>query len=424
MNVELSLIQKLLTDKADVATKIIESPYGSSILAGSEGYFQDIQKHFKQYGVYPTIDTFLATHTSVILPVSPEPTDYYIDKAVENFKYNLYLGTHEKMTEELGNRNIEAVSEIIANDLKEIQRSAAKSKDVMYVETLNERIARYDSLRDGIPIKGFATGWNWLDQATGGFLEEDFVILFGPAKTFKTHILISWALNGWKKTNNKIGIVSKEMNYKAVARRADGKLGGVSADALRRGTLTDDEFEVFTEKLKVETNVHAFQDVPNDIVLIDLSEADGKTEIDYIGLKIEEHNLDVLLIDGIYLFTAQGENDWIRQTNVSRAIKAMNLKYKIPIIATTQAAKTGKKTLTSDNVAYTNALKQDCSYLFGIDRVYDKVTEELTSSIQVSALSSRETDAFSGIMELQPDLTFKQQEITLDGSYDLMGGGE
>ena len=424
MNVELSLIQRLLTDKGEAATKILESPYGSKILAGSEVYFDDIQKHYKNYGAYPTVGTFLATNPSVILPLSPEPVEFYIDKAVEAFKYNIYLGTQEKMTEELGNRNIEAISELIATDLKEIQKSAAKSKDVMYVETLEDRINQYNTLRDGVPIKGFSTGWNWLDEATGGFLEEDFVILFGPAKTFKTHILISWALNGWKKSNKKIGIVSKEMNHRAIARRADGKLGGVSADALRRGTLTDEEFEAFTEKLKVESNTHAFQEVPNDIVLIDLSEADGKTEIDYIGLKIEEHNLDVLFIDGIYLFTAPGESDWIRQTNVSRSIKAMNLKYKIPIIATTQAAKTGKKMLTSDNVAYTNALKQDCSYLFGIDRVYDKISEELTSSIQVSALSSRETDAFSGIMELQPDLTFKQQSINLDGSFDLMGGGE
>ena len=65
-----------------------------------------------------------------------------------------------------------------------------KSKDINIRDNLDERLDKYNELRDGKLLKGIPTGFDKIDSETGGIFNTDFVVLFGKAKSFKTFLLI------------------------------------------------------------------------------------------------------------------------------------------------------------------------------------------------------------------------------------------
>jgi hypothetical protein len=94
--------------------------------------------------------------------------------------------------------------------------------------------------------------------------------------------------------------------------------------------------------------------------------------------KVELYRPDVVFIDGMYLMSdsKNAKKDHERVRNVSRSVRAMNLKTNVPVIATLQANRAAAKNqdANSDEVAFSDAIGQDATLLMRCIREQDKPT--------------------------------------------------
>ena len=145
--------------------------------------------------------------------------------------------------------------------------------------------------------------------------------------------------------------------------------------------------------------------------IVDISGMDFNSDLDFIQSKIKEYDPKICFIDGLYMIAGEGKSEWEKITNVSRRTKQIALNLQKPIIATTQATRTKSETLAESDVAYTNALVQDCDLLIGVNRMFDKITEQLSNKLMLEILAARDVDKFKFFLEIaEGRVAFKEIE--------------
>ena len=91
-----------------------------------------------------------------------------------------------------------------------------------------------------------------------------------------------------------------------------------------------------------------------------------------VAAEIEKHKPDIVLIDGVYLMEDdQGaKDDWLRVAHITRDLKKLAKRAKIPIFINTQADKnTSKKTGPElGSIMYTQAIGQDSDCILALYR--------------------------------------------------------
>ena len=91
-----------------------------------------------------------------------------------------------------------------------------------------------------------------------------------------------------------------------------------------------------------------------------------------VSAEIDKHKPDVVLIDGVYLMEDdQGaKDDWLRVAHITRDLKKLAKRCKLPIFINTQADKnTSKKTGPElGSIMYTQAIGQDSDDILALYR--------------------------------------------------------
>ena len=194
-------------------------------------YKQEIEfvKDFSnKYNKLPDLQTALQKFPALQDINSPEPLEYYAEKVQEQFLYDAMINANDEIVKSLEARDIKKTAKLFKEFSEKMGVATYYSKDVNLAETMQERLDKYHSLRNGLMLKGIPSGWKRLDIRTGGFMNTDFVVFFGKAKTMKTYLLIALALQAWQKGFDVL-FYSREMGHEQITRRTDAMLGGVSA---------------------------------------------------------------------------------------------------------------------------------------------------------------------------------------------------
>lgn len=191
-------------------------------------------------------------------------------------------------------------------------------------------------------LSGLATGWHELDMLTGGYQEDDYVIICGDRGSGKTWTAL-WTIEHCAFTVGKgVYHVSQEMRRKRVGRRALATMSGVPSNVFRGGTMTADDWEKVNK---------GGADLYTDLWMVDDRASLRVSQIrqgvvDYKRrLERQGQELGLIVVDYLQLCKASGkyENKHQSISDISGGLREMAAELLVPVVALSQLTRSALK---------------------------------------------------------------------------------
>ncbi len=225
-------------------------------------------------------------------------------------------------------------------------------------------------------LPGIASGYADLDRMTGGFQDDDLVIIGARPSLGKSSIALSMAANMAIRGGVAVGIFSLETSCRQLMMRLIAGEGRVDSANLRRGTFRQSDFDRILDvggKL-VQTNLF-INDTAN-IRLVDLRAQARRMRA--------RERVQILFVDYISLITHDRKDipRYEQMAEVSRSLKALSRELGIPIVAVSQLRREteGRRPNLAD-LRETGSLEQDADVVILLHRERDKEDEQLVTEV-------------------------------------------
>lgn len=217
------------------------------------------------------------------------------------------------------------------------------------LSTLDDREARYESIKNDKGLLGYQTGLKVIDDKIGGIVSE-MVVILGAVGVGKTFFLLKLLANIWHQLEAPIVCVSNELPDDIIYGRLDAFMGNFPYGDYKRGALSEENEKKLKGLKNLYKNYHDLHVVNGAGKSVD--------EIEYEILSLEP---SLIIVDGLYL-TDMGKNDQFKDTvAASRAYQRMLKKYNIPGFFTSQ--------ITNDDQAkYARAISEDADIVLKLSQ--------------------------------------------------------
>ncbi len=188
-------------------------------------------------------------------------------------------------------------------------------------------------------IVGVPTGLTDLDNKLGGLHQSDLIIIAGRPSMGKTSLATNIAYNAAKKLQDSgkkssIAFFSLEMSSEQLSTRIISEQARISSDFIRRGRITDDQFDKFLETSK---------DIADLPLYIDETPAISVAALSNRARRIKRlHGLDMILVDYIQLMRGSLNNRDGRVQEISQitqGLKAIAKELSVPVVALSQLSR-------------------------------------------------------------------------------------
>lgn len=241
---------------------------------------------------------------------------------------------------------------------------------------VKQAIDTIKSLKGKEGLSGVPSGFTKLDQETGGWQNSDLIIIAARPAMGKTAFLLSMARNIAVEHKVPLALFSLEMASVQLITRMIASETGISSEKLRKGTLTDEEWErLFTNVTELENAPLYIDETPS------LSVFDFRAKCRRL---VMQHDVKIIMVDYLQLMTANsgGKATGNREqeiATISRSLKAIAKELNVPVIALSQLSRTvetrpGKRPQLSD-LRESGAIEQDADIVSFIFRPeYYKIT--------------------------------------------------
>ncbi|AKK19899.1 replicative DNA helicase [Candidatus Liberibacter africanus] len=259
--------------------------------------------------------------------------------------------------------------------------------------------------RDG-RLAGISTGIQTLDKQMGGLQRSDLIVIAGRPGMGKTSLATNIAYNvadaykeelqedGSYKTINGgiVGFYSLEMSSEQLATRIISEQTEVPSSKIRRGELTQPDYEKIVACSQVMQKLPLYIDQTGGISMSQLATRARRLK--------RQRGLDLLIIDYIQLMTTSRkveENRVLEITGITMALKALAKELDIPIIALSQLSRQvenrdNKRPQLSD-LRESGSIEQDADVvLFVIRDEYYVKNREPTNKDDVLAYTKWQED--------------------------------
>jgi len=200
--------------------------------------------------------------------------------------------------------------------------------------------------RDG-GLAGTASGFIDLDNRLGGLHPSDLIILAGRPSMGKTSLVTNMAVNvarayetdigpdGVERVVNGgvVGFFSLEMSAEQLAMRIIAEVSGVASDKIRRGEISDREYDRVYDASKELERIPLYIDDTGGISIAQLSARARRLK--------RQHGLNLVIVDYLQLVTASGRADGRVQevSQISQGLKALAKELDVPVIALSQLSR-------------------------------------------------------------------------------------
>ena len=201
--------------------------------------------------------------------------------------------------------------------------------------------------RDG-GLSGISTGIHALDSRMGGLQRSDLIVLAGRPGMGKTSLATNIAFNiahahvpGTKADGTPesveggvVGFFSLEMSAEQLATRIISEQAEISSSKIRRGEISEQEFEMLAACAQEMARIPLFIDETGGISIAQLAARARRLK--------RQRGLDVLIIDYIQLMQGSkksGENRVQEVTEITTGLKALAKELNVPIIALSQLSR-------------------------------------------------------------------------------------
>ncbi len=203
-------------------------------------------------------------------------------------------------------------------------------------------------VRDG-SLSGVATGLTDLDRYMGGLQPSDLVILAGRPGMGKTALATNIAFNIAKAyrgetrpdgttaaiDGGRVGFFSLEMSAEQLATRIIAEQSGVPSYKIRRGDITENDFQHVAEAVREMQSIPFYIDQTGGISIAQLTARARRLK--------RQRGLDLLVVDYLQLLagsrTARNDNRVQELTEITTGLKALAKELNVPIMALSQLSR-------------------------------------------------------------------------------------
>ena len=237
-------------------------------------------------------------------------------------------------------------------------------------------------------IVGVPTGLKDLDDRLGGLHKSDLIIIAGRPSMGKTALATNIAFHAAKKiqeNNNKgsIAFFSLEMSSEQLSTRILAEQSRIKSNDIRRGKISEEQFEQFIETSKNISELPLFIDETPAISIAALSNRARRIKRLY--------GLDMIVIDYIQLMKAtfsfkEGRVQEISE--ITQGLKALAKELSIPVLALSQLSRAveqrdDKKPQLSD-LRESGSIEQDADVVMFVYReaYYLKAKEPRPATVE------------------------------------------
>ncbi len=251
-----------------------------------------------------------------------------------------------------------------------ISLGTQKNTDTNLRHGLQNILQKQELAAQGVNLSKMPWPWEPLNKATMGVQPDDYIVFYGRPKSMKTWVLcylLAWAFMNEKR----VVLYTKEMTQENVWMRAVACIERLPYNELRESTAPQAAggrpmtHEGMTKLRELLRQLEEYPDLQDLLTIIDGREAAGHDTVHWLESKAKNYRADILFVDGLYLLSdaKNARKDDQRVMNISRALRASVLNTGIPCIATMQANRkaSGHKDANLDEIAYSDALSQDCT---------------------------------------------------------------
>jgi len=220
-------------------------------------------------------------------------------------------------------------------------------------------------------IVGVPTGLKDLDDRLGGLHKSDLIIIAGRPSMGKTALATNIAFNAAKKfqeTKEKTSVAffSLEMSSEQLSTRILAEQSRVKSNDIRRGKISDEQFDKFIETSK---------DISELPLYIDETPAISVAALSNRARRIKRlHGLDLIVIDYIQLMKGTNNKDGRVQeiSEITQGLKALAKELSVPVLALSQLSRAveqrdDKKPLLSD-LRESGSIEQDADVVMFVYR--------------------------------------------------------
>lgn len=185
-------------------------------------------------------------------------------------------------------------------------------------------------IETGKPIIGTPTKFYDLDEMTTGFYPGDLTIVAARPSMGKTALVLNFALNVAKQDVGNVAIFSLEMGSSQLVRRFASMLSGVTSHALRRTSLSHEDYRKLADACEVLYGLPIYIDDTSDISAFEMR---GKCR----RLK-QDGGLSLIMVDYLQLMRGnrRTENRVQEISDIVRSLKALSKELQVPVVALSQ----------------------------------------------------------------------------------------
>ena len=340
-----------------------------------------LRTHWTKYGEVPSAVTVKDNYPTYRLLAVEDSTEYLVDQLVAYRRRQKAIEVVQSAAEFIASGDHDqAIAEMSSGIATIYDEGAGLTADV---DLTKDALGRFDEY---LAVKtrpngliGYSTGFRTIDEATAGLQPEQLITIIAPPKTGKSVLAMQMAVNV-----HEDGFVpmfqSFEMSNIEQQHRHDAMRAHIAHSRLTRGKLHLDEEKRYKESLEKMEEMHKFY----------LTDSTSAMTVTGLAAKIEKIKPDIVFVDGVYLMVdeATGESNTPQAlTNITRNLKRLAQKQRIPIVITTQVLlwKMKKRQVSADAIGYSSSFFQDSDVILGLQ----KQDEEDDSSRELRVVASR-----------------------------------
>jgi replicative DNA helicase len=188
-------------------------------------------------------------------------------------------------------------------------------------------------------IVGIPTGLTELDDKLGGLHNQDLIVIAGRPSMGKTALATNIAFNAAKNIQRKgekksVAFFSLEMSSEQLSTRILSEQSRIKSNDIRRGKISEKEFEQFIEASKNISELPLYIDETPAISISALSNRARRIK--------RLFGLDLIVVDYIQLMrTARQKNDGRVQeiSEITQGLKALAKELNVPVLALSQLSR-------------------------------------------------------------------------------------
>lgn len=373
-DVEVGFISKLLQTK-DMATvkdchiknnfltgdnrTVYEFIYQTTLETGEVPSVRSFRQQFPKYKLETvTIDDKKVVGTE-------ENLKFWCTELKKKVKHNYIVDNVEKVIESLQDYQTDKAYTSLKKMIAYVESEVTDTTDVDITKDIDSRKEAYLKKKENQGMQGLPTSFKRLDYITKGLKDSTLTTVIantGIGKTWLQVIIGSYLmLHGYRVLQ-----CVTEMSEEIMRDRYEAMLFSMC-----HGTKFN--YNAFKSgSLDTKTEKQFFDFLENDLPHLEPLFIVTATGVMGVSADIEKYNPDVVFIDSAYLMEddQSARDDWLRVAHITRDLKKLSKRVKLPIVINTQADKNTSKKTGPDlsSIMYTQAIGQDSDDVWALFR--------------------------------------------------------